>query len=38
LIVEADHTRCKALLEGILEDAGVVIPTNDDAAAAIGPV
>ncbi|KAJ7798975.1 hypothetical protein B0H14DRAFT_2904603 [Mycena olivaceomarginata] len=40
LIVEEDHTRRKALLEGILEDAGIVIPTDDAAAAAaaIGPV
>ncbi|KAJ7821006.1 hypothetical protein B0H14DRAFT_3471855 [Mycena olivaceomarginata] len=34
LIVEKDHTRRKALLEGILEDAGIIVPTNDDAAAA----
>ncbi|KAJ7831345.1 hypothetical protein B0H14DRAFT_2805095 [Mycena olivaceomarginata] len=40
LIIEEDHTRRKALLEGILEDAGIVIPTDDAAAAAaaIGPV
>ncbi|KAJ7713246.1 hypothetical protein B0H14DRAFT_2644921 [Mycena olivaceomarginata] len=34
LIVEKDHTRRKALLEGILEDAGIIVPTNDDAATA----
>jgi hypothetical protein len=40
LIVEADHTCCKALLKGILGDTSIVIPTNNDAAAtaAIGPV
>ncbi|KAJ7790969.1 hypothetical protein B0H14DRAFT_3501075 [Mycena olivaceomarginata] len=35
LIVEDDHTRRKGLIEGILEDAGIVIPIDD---AAGGPV
>jgi hypothetical protein len=35
LIVEDDHTCRKGLLEGILEDAGVIIPIDNAAA---GPV
>jgi hypothetical protein len=35
LIIKDDHTCRKALIKGILEDAGIVIPIDD---AATGPV